>query len=333
MEKQPLASLVADAFPLSHSGRESCESDAKPGRAYTFRVNTAGTGPETLPSTPSATALLPSSPERFQADWARALELGGEQPGLRCGGVLEQIVRERTRDYAGAVSLEGAALATPGRFLNALAGDGLSLIAEVKRASPSQGAIAFLDPAQAALSYQSGGAAALSVLTEPRHFGGNREALLEVVAVSDLPALRKDFVVHPRMLQEAAAWGASAALLMVSVLGEQTALYLRLAHALGLDALVEVHDESELEIALASGADLIGVNNRDLTTLGISLDNAPRLIARARESGYAGLLVAESGYRHRYDLSGLHGLADAVLVGSSLAGSTDLEAAVRELLA
>jgi indole-3-glycerol phosphate synthase len=264
-------------------------------------------------------------------------------PGLRCGGVLQQIVNERSQDYASqdyasqdyaAEQVQsGAGRESSGSFRAALAQPGLALIAEVKRASPSQGAIAALDPAQAALAYQAGGAAALSVLTEPRHFGGNREALEEVIAVAAIPALRKDFVVHPLMLQEAADWGADAALLMVSVLGEQVGTYLRLARWLGLDALVEVHDESELEIALRSGADLIGVNNRDLTTLNIDLGNAPRLISQARANGYSGLLVAESGYRQAADLASLRGLADAVLVGSHLAGSGDLTRAVRELMA
>ena len=277
-------------------------------------------------------------------DWAAALHRRIELPGMHRPGVLGQIVRERAQDYQDTQVNPGPARIPTGRFRSALARPGLSLIAEVKRASPSQGAIAALDPAQlspaqAALSYERGGASALSVLTEPRHFGGNPEALQGVVAVSGLPALRKDFVVHPAMLVEAADWGAAAALLMVSVLGEQTALYLRLARHLGLDALVEVHDERELEIALASGAEIIGVNNRDLTTLDISLANAPRLIAAARAQGYAGLLVAESGYRSAADLAGLRGLAglhrlaDAVLVGSSLAGSGDLTRAVRELLA
>ena len=252
-------------------------------------------------------------------------------------------MRERAQDYAAVGADLGPARAASGRFRAALTGPGpaeprLALIAEVKRASPSQGAIAALDPAQlrpaqAALAYESGGAAALSVLTEPRHFGGSRKALLDVVAASSLPALRKDFVVHPAMLREAADWGAGAALLMVSVLGEQTARYLRLARHLGLDALVEVHDGHELEIAMHSGADIIGVNNRDLTTLRIDLNNAPLLIAHARAAGFTGLLVAESGYRSAADIAPLRGLADAVLVGSSLAGSSDLARAVRELTA
>ena len=266
-------------------------------------------------------------------DWAEALRRRADLRGQERAGVLGRIVQERTQDYRDVTGEPGLARPSSGRFRAALAGPELSLIAEVKRASPSQGAIAALDPAQAALSYEQGGASALSVLTEPRHFGGNREALEEVVAVTRLPALRKDFVVHPAMLREAADWGAGAALLMVSVLGDQTALYLRLARHLGLDALVEVHDEAELQVALDAGADLIGVNNRDLTTLEISLDNAPHLIGLARAQGFTGLLVAESGYRGAADLVGLPGLADAVLVGSSLAGSGDLARAVRELLA
>ncbi|MBB5235287.1 indole-3-glycerol phosphate synthase TrpC [Deinococcus budaensis] len=247
-------------------------------------------------------------------------------------GVLGRIVRERAADYAGADPGPGAARERSGRFRAALAGGDLALIAEVKRASPSQGAIAPLDPAGAARAYQAGGAAALSVLTEPRHFGGSPEALRAVVAAVSLPVLRKDFVVHPAMLREAAEWGASAALLMVSVLGAATGAYLEVAHRLGLDALVEVHDEAELEIALAAGAGIIGVNNRDLRSLEIDLGVSPRLIRRAREAGFTGLLVAESGYRTPAELADVRGLADAVLVGSSLAGSGDLEAATRALL-
>jgi indole-3-glycerol phosphate synthase len=177
-----------------------------------------------------------------------------------------------------------------------------------------------------------GGAAAISVLTEPRHFGGDPEALRAVVGAVTLPALRKDFVVHPAMLREAADWGACAALLMVGVLGGATGAYLAAAHHLGLDALVEVHDERELDVALNAGAQIIGVNNRDLRTLEIDLGVSPRLIRRAREGGFRGLLVAESGYRTPADLADVRELADAVLVGSSLAGSGDLEGAARALM-
>ena len=247
-------------------------------------------------------------------------------------GVLGRIVAERGADYAGAEFEPGEARPRTQRFHAALARPGLQLIAEVKRASPSQGAIAPLDPVQAAQSYVRGGAACISVLTEPRHFDGSPEALHAVISAVNIPVLRKDFVVHPRMLQEAADWGACAALLMVSVLGEDVGAYLHLAHYFGLDALVEVHDEAELDMALAAGAEIIGVNNRDLTTLAISLGNSPRLMAHARAAGYEGLLVAESGYCTREDIASIHEVADAVLVGSSLAGSGDLEGAARGLL-
>ena len=152
-----------------------------------------------------------------------------------------------------------------------------------------------------------------------------------VAAGVALPLLRKDFTVHPAQLLEAKQAGASAALLIVAVLGEHTAAYLALAHTLGLDALVEVHSERELDTALESGAQLVGVNNRDLTTLQIDLQTAPRLMTLARNDGFEGLLVAESGYRSADELGPVLGLADAVLVGSSVAGSHDLGAAVRAL--
>ena len=256
----------------------------------------------------------------------------------RVPGVLGRIVIERAADYQDADPQPGPARPLRRRFEEALRlapderGPRLALIAEVKRASPSQGAIAALDPAAAARAYAGGGAAAISCLTEPRHFGGSPEALHSVVAASALPVLRKDFVVHPAMLREAAEWGAAAALLMVSVLGERLPEFLALAEHLGLDALVEVHDERELDLALAAGPRILGINNRDLTTLHIDLAVSPRLIARARAAGFGGVLVAESGYRTPADLRDVYGLADAVLVGTSLAGSGDLAGATRALL-
>ncbi|WP_135228695.1 indole-3-glycerol phosphate synthase TrpC [Deinococcus fonticola] len=248
-------------------------------------------------------------------------------------GVLGRIVQERVQDYQDADAALGEARPAARRFEAALRQPGLSLIAEVKRASPSQGAIAPLDPATAAREYARGGAQAISCLTEPRHFGGSRKALLEVVQAVSLPVIRKDFVVHPAMLREAADWGASAALLMVSVLGNATGEYFRMAEHLGLDALVEVHDEAELELALEVHPRIIGVNNRDLKTLSIDLGQSPRLIRLARERGFTGVLVAESGYATPRDLAGVHDLADAVLVGSSLAGSGNLAQAAQNLMA
>ena len=272
-------------------------------------------------------------------------------------GVLGQIASERANDYqklAASSSTDLAAPSTGGEvdrqvrpaFESALqgyrlrvstdphadhAGTSLAVIAEVKRASPSQGAIAELDPVAAAQAYLAGGASALSVLTEPRHFGGTLTHLSDVADTVDLPLLRKDFTVHPRQLSAALQAGASAVLLIVAILGDKTAEYLDYARSLGLDALVEVHDEAELDVALAAGASLIGVNNRDLKTLVTDLDTAPRLGQRARELGFSGVLVAESGYRSYDELRSVEGVADAVLVGTSLAGSGDLTAALQHL--
>ena len=247
-------------------------------------------------------------------------------------GVLGEISRERARDYHGAAwQLELNSPSARPSFQQALATAELAIIAEVKRSSPSQGAIAPIVPSEAAQAYQRGGAAALSVLTEMRHFGGALEHLEQVAAVSSLPILRKDFTVHPLQLYEAKAAGASAVLLIVAVLGEHTAAYLQLAQTLGLDALVEVHDSAELQCALTAGAQLIGVNNRDLRTLEIDLSNAPRLIAEARAEGFSGTLVAESGYKQAEELQALQGLADAVLIGTSLVGSGKLEQALQQL--
>ena len=246
-------------------------------------------------------------------------------------GTLGRIVAERVAAYKGVRVGELAALPERPSFAAALRRPGLQIIAEVKRRSPSLGEIAELDPVKAASAYAAGGAAALSILTEPNHFGGKLEYLAQVAARVFLPCLRKDFTVHPAQLFEAKASGASAALLIVAALGPHTAGYLKLALELGLDALVEVHDEAELEVALACGAELIGVNNRNLKTLKIDLTTAPRLMSLARRAGFSGLLVAESGYTEAAELGGVIGLADALLVGSSVAGSGDLAAAVQRL--
>lgn len=249
-------------------------------------------------------------------------------------GVLGRITAERVAAYREAENTVTQGVGTvaerPG-FAAALRAPGLQIIAEVKRRSPSLGAIADLDPLTAARAYADGGAAALSILTEPNHFGGDLSHLEQVATGVALPLLRKDFTVHPAQLLEAKRAGASAVLLIVAVLGERTGAYLALAKTLGLDALVEVHSDRELTTALESGARIVGVNNRDLTTLQIDLATAPRLMAVARDAGFEGVLVAESGYRSADELAPVQGLADAVLVGSSVAGSHDPGAAVRAL--
>ncbi len=248
-------------------------------------------------------------------------------------GVLGTIARERYRDYAAFVGdLRPFPKTPPVSFSAALKTPGLSLIAEVKQASPSLGSIATLDPVAAAEAYRQGGALALSVLTEPRHFAGSLQHLEAVAQQVPLPVLRKDFTVHPGQLIEARHAGASAALLIAGILGERVREYLEFARVLEVAALVEVHDAAELDSALAAGAEIIGVNNRNLDTLEIDLATAPTLLVRARQRGFQGLLVAESGYRDATQLEAVRNLADAVLVGSSLAGSGDLRAAVHRLL-
>ncbi|MEJ2290249.1 MAG: indole-3-glycerol phosphate synthase TrpC [Deinococcales bacterium] len=249
-------------------------------------------------------------------------------------GVLGTIARERAEDYRGSrVPALLDVAATRPRLEPALAGPGLAIIAEVKRASPSRGAIAEWDPVDLARRYQHAGAAAISVLTEPRHFRGSLEHLRDVADAVQLPILRKDFVVHPLQVVEARAQGASAVLLIAAVLGPALRAYLEFADALGLDALVEVHDEEELAAARAAGVRVLGVNNRDLRTLQVDLRVAPRLLGRARDGGFEGVGVAESGYASGADVAPLHGLADAVLVGSSLAASADPGEALAGLLA
>ena len=246
-------------------------------------------------------------------------------------GVLGQISRERYFDYHDTVFAIKESYPKQLSFYEALAVNGLSVIAEIKGSSPSLGKIADLDPVKAARAYYQGGAAAISVLTEERHFGGKLGYLKQVANAVDLPLLRKDFVIHPKQIIEAAENNASAILLIVAVAQEKTAQYLEFAHQLGLDVLVEIHDEHELQIALNSKAKIIGVNNRNLQDLKIDLNNAPKLIKLARSQGFEGLLVAESGYKTAEELAKIKDIADAVLIGSSLAGSANLKEALEKI--
>jgi indole-3-glycerol phosphate synthase len=249
----------------------------------------------------------------------------------RLGGFLAKVCSERLADYANRPYGGAPKAGRDGLFASALRRDGLAIIAEVKRSSPL-GSIAALDALATARAYAAGGATALSVLTEPRHFEGSLEDLREIVAGQDLPALRKDFVVHPAMIDEAAEAGASAVLLLVPALKELTGEYLAYTHSLGLDGLVEVHTEREMELAVSVGARIIGINNRDLESLEVNLGTAPRVGQLAREEDFEGVLVALSGYRDRSALLSLEGVFDAVLIGSSLASSRDPAAALRLLL-
>jgi indole-3-glycerol phosphate synthase len=229
-----------------------------------------------------------------------------------------------------------AAAAPPPMSLREAATRGPSgprVIAEVKRRSPSRGDLRpDLDPAALAGAYAAGGAAAVSVLTEPRHFAGSPEDLRAVRTAVDLPVLRKDFVSTRYQVWESRAWGADAMLLIVAAL-EPAALRALLdeAAAAGLDALVEVHTTAEAAAAAAAGATLVGVNARDLTTLEVD----PGRFAAVRDALPGGaVLVAESGIRDRADVEAAAAAgADAVLVGETLVTAEDPAAAVAELLA
>lgn len=219
------------------------------------------------------------------------------------------------------------------RFRTALtAQKSLSLIAEVKKASPSKGMIrADFDPVALARDYVQGGAAAISVLTDSHFFQGGLHDLDAVRAAVDIPLLRKEFIIDPYQLYEARNHGADAALLIVAALDSaELREFVALATSLNLDALVEIHSEAELNIALEAGAELIGINNRDLRTFETTLDVSRRL-APLIDDGVT--VVSESGISH---IEHMHAVAamgvDAVLVGEALAREADVIGKVSELL-
>jgi indole-3-glycerol phosphate synthase len=212
-----------------------------------------------------------------------------------------------------------------------MAASGTAVIAEIKRRSPAKGDIrADLDPAELARAYEAGGATCLSVLTDSEFFGGSADDLHAARAATSLPVLRKDFTVGAADVCDARLMGADAVLLIVAALDDVELRDLhRLAVEIGLDVLVEVHDEPELERALAVGANLVGVNQRDLFSFTVDRDRAMRM-AMAMPPGVT--RVAESGIRGADDVGGLRIAGfDAVLVGEALLVAGDAEAAVRSL--
>jgi indole-3-glycerol phosphate synthase len=221
---------------------------------------------------------------------------------------------------------------TEGRpFAEALSRPGTSLIAEHKRRSPSAGTIREgATCSEIVRAYERGGAAAISVLTEEAHFGGSLADLREARATTELPLLRKDFTVDPYQLYEAKAAGADAVLLVVgSVRDRDLAELYRLAHEIDLDAIVEIHRDEELEVALELDADVIGINNRDLEDFSVDIDRTFDLLADVPAGK---VVVSESGIHHREQIEQLEGVGvDAVLVGEVLMRAPDPESAVREL--
>jgi indole-3-glycerol phosphate synthase len=233
-----------------------------------------------------------------------------------------------------ALIVQARAMPPVAPFRAALAGvpgGGIGVIAEVKRRSPSKGDLApDLDAEALAASYRRGGARCLSVLTDSQYFGGSVADLQRAKEATGLPVLRKDFTVAPIDVCDARLMGADAVLLIAAALDEdELATLAELARDVGLDALVEVHDEGELERALAAGASLVGVNQRDLVTFAVDTGRAERMAAAIPSEVVA---VAESGVRSPDDAARLAAAGfDAVLVGESLVTSVDPAAAVAAL--
>jgi indole-3-glycerol phosphate synthase len=216
-------------------------------------------------------------------------------------------------------------------FLEALQKEGMSYICEVKKASPSKGLIAPVFPyLEIAKEYEAAGASAISCLTEPFYFQGNDRYLDEITKAVRIPVLRKDFTVDEYMVYQAASLGASAILLICAILDDaQLKAYRQLAGEYHMDALVEAHDERETERALDSGARIIGVNNRDLRTFQVDMNNSIRLRRLAPADV---VFVSESGIRTPQDISRLcSNQVDAVLIGETLMRSSDKRAELEKL--
>ena len=250
-----------------------------------------------------------------------------------CAVKREEVAARRTR--ATIDDLDRAAATPPRGFARALAEKahgGFGLIAEIKKASPSKGLIRpDFRPAEHALAYQAGGAACLSVLTDAPHFQGHEDYLMDARAACDLPVLRKDFMVDPWQVAESRAIGADAILIIVAALDDGVMAEIEAA-ALerGMDVLVEVHDEAEMERAARLRSRLIGGNNRDLKTFRTDLATTERLAPLAPEGA---LLVGESGIATHADCQRLAAAGvRAFLVGESLMRQDDVERATRSLL-
>lgn len=216
-------------------------------------------------------------------------------------------------------------------FENALKKPGISFICECKKASPSKGLIAPEFPyLQIAKEYEAAGADCISVLTEPKWFLGSDAYLREITDAVSIPCLRKDFTVDEYMIYEAKLLGASAVLLICSILDEgQIREYIGICDELGLSALVETHDEREVQTALKAGARMLGVNNRNLRDFSVDTDNSRRLRAMIPKEV---LFVSESGVRDTGDVAKLREIgADAVLIGETLMRASDKKAKLREL--
>ena len=250
---------------------------------------------------------------------------------------IAEYARERVKKQKEIKSLDevkAKALSLPKKdfaFEKALKKDGISFICECKKASPSKGIIAedfpYLD---IALSYEKAGADAISVLTEPKWFLGRDEYLSEIASQVSIPCLRKDFVVDEYMIYEAAVLGASAVLLICSILSvSEIKRYIGICDELGLSALVEAHDEAEVKMAIEAGARIIGVNNRNLKDFSVDTENSKRLQALIPNDI---LFVSESGVKGPEDIKAIKDMgADAALVGETLMRAADKSQKLKEL--
>lgn len=253
------------------------------------------------------------------------LEQLAEHAGYRTQQAKRKVPFEKLKKQALSISKDGFA------FEKVLRKPGISFICECKKASPSKGLIAPEFPyLEIAREYEEAGADCISVLTEPKWFLGSGRYLQEIAQTVTIPCLRKDFTVDEYMIYEAKALGASAVLLICAILSEtQLKEYLAVCTELGLSALVEAHDEAEVEKALAAGARIIGVNNRNLKDFTVDTDNSRRL--RALIPGDV-LFVSESGVRGPQDVEQLAQIgADAVLVGEALMRAGDKKKMLEEL--
>jgi indole-3-glycerol phosphate synthase len=252
-------------------------------------------------------------------------------------GFLTEIVAGVRRELAerpldrGALRAAAAAQPTPVPWSAALRAGSPSVIAEVKRASPSAGAIAEVDPAVQAKAYQASGAAAISVLTEGTQFRGSLDDLRAVRAAVDAPVLRKDFIVHPDQVLESRAAGADAVLVIADAVDDaELAALLRAAGAEGLGVLLEAHADRDLDRAIATGTAVVGVNARDLETLEVDLDRALERLGRVPPDRVA---VLESGIATRSHVrAAVAAGASAILVGEALMRAPDPGAKLRQLV-
>jgi indole-3-glycerol phosphate synthase len=250
--------------------------------------------------------------------------------------ILDTIVIQKKQEVeqlkSEGVSRPASTVDPPRGFMQALIQSaGIAVIAEVKKASPSKGVISpDFNPTEIAASYERGGAEAVSVLTDEKFFQGSLDYILQVRQEVKLPVIRKDFIIHELQIEEASNYGADAILLIAAILDQdQIRDYLQMSNELDMDALVEVHDEKELEKSLVAGSALIGINNRDLRDFTVNIETTTRL---RKEIPDEIPVVSESGIKTHEDMKLLedHGIA-AALIGETLMRSGDREAAIREI--